>query len=142
MAENVIMEDLVYYDGCSRLEVCSSLAEGGLTPSTGLVRCLIIAPSIATTINIIIIVVVIVVTRVTENVLSLRTFDKGEHQNVFTRVITENVAIPAFAMLRPRGGDFVYTKLEQEVSCQLLLLLLLCHNDVSCLMMKQLFCYC
>jgi len=54
--------------GASRLEVCSSLAEGGLTPSTGLVR-----------------------------------------------VITENVAIPAFAMLRPRGGDFVYTKLEQEV---------------------------
>ena len=34
---------------------------------------------------------------------------------IITRVITENVAIPAFAMLRPRGGDFVYTKLEQEV---------------------------
>ena len=37
-------------------------------------------------------------------------------ENIFTRVITENVAIPAFAMLRPRGGDFVYTKLEQEVN--------------------------
>lgn len=54
--------------GASRLEVCSSLSEGGLTPSTGLLR-----------------------------------------------VITENVAIPAFAMVRPRGGDFVYTRLEQEV---------------------------
>lgn len=54
--------------GASRLEVCSSLAEGGLTPSTGLLR-----------------------------------------------VITDNVAIPAFAMVRPRGGDFIYTKLEQEV---------------------------
>jgi len=54
--------------GASRLEVCSSLSEGGLTPSTGLMR-----------------------------------------------VITENVAIPAFSMVRPRGGDFVYTRLEQEV---------------------------
>ena len=47
--------------GASRLEVCSSLAEGGLTPSPGLVR-----------------------------------------------VITENVTIPCFALLRPRSGDFVY----------------------------------
>jgi len=54
--------------GASRLEVCASLAEGGLTPSTGLLR-----------------------------------------------VITDNVAIPTFAMIRPRGGDFVYTHLEQEV---------------------------
>ena len=43
---------------------------------------------------------------------------------IITRVITENVAIPAFAMLRPRGGDFVYTKLEQEVITVLLSLFL------------------
>jgi len=54
--------------GASRLEVCSSLAEGGLTPSTGLLR-----------------------------------------------VITENVTIPCFAMIRPRGGDFVYNELELQV---------------------------
>lgn len=54
--------------GASRLELCSSLAEGGLTPSTGLVR-----------------------------------------------VITDNVAIPCFAMIRPRGGDFVYSELELQV---------------------------
>jgi len=54
--------------GASRLEVCSSLAEGGLTPSTGLLR-----------------------------------------------VITDNVMIPCFAMIRPRGGDFVYSELELQV---------------------------
>eukprot|EP00090_Calanus_glacialis_P004224 TRINITY_DN13125_c0_g1_i1.p1 TRINITY_DN13125_c0_g1~~TRINITY_DN13125_c0_g1_i1.p1 ORF type:complete len:248 (+),score=53.04 TRINITY_DN13125_c0_g1_i1:136-879(+) len=54
--------------GASRLEVCSSLAEGGLTPSTGLLR-----------------------------------------------VITDNVTIPCFAMIRPRGGDFVYSELELQV---------------------------
>ena len=84
----------------SRLEVCSSLAEGGLTPSTGLVRsdCLHYRH---------LHLVCITITNLQHNSIIVIL--------VLNRVITENVAIPAFAMLRPRGGDFVYTKLEQEV---------------------------
>ena len=51
--------------GASRLEVCSALSEGGLTPSPGLLT-----------------------------------------------VISENVTIPCFAMIRPRPGDFIYSDME------------------------------
>lgn len=54
--------------GASRLELCSSLSEGGLTPSPGLVK-----------------------------------------------MVTSNVSIPCFAMIRPRAGDFVYSELELEM---------------------------
>jgi len=56
--------------GASRLEVCSCLEVGGLTPSPGLVK-----------------------------------------------VISSNVAIPCFALLRPRPGDFIYSELELDVIC-------------------------
>lgn len=51
--------------GASRLEVCSALSEGGITPSPGLLT-----------------------------------------------VISENVTIPCFAMIRPRPGDFIYSEME------------------------------
>jgi len=51
--------------GASRLEVCSALSEGGLTPSPGLLT-----------------------------------------------VISDNVTIPCFAMIRPRPGDFIYSEME------------------------------
>uniref|UniRef100_A0A1I7ZR45 Copper homeostasis protein cutC homolog n=1 Tax=Steinernema glaseri TaxID=37863 RepID=A0A1I7ZR45_9BILA len=52
--------------GAKRVEVCSSLPQGGLTPTTGLLKHI---------------------------------------KSAFPEVI-------AFCMLRPRGGDFVYTKDE------------------------------
>jgi len=57
--------------GASRLELCSCLEVGGLTPTPGLVK-----------------------------------------------VVSSNVAIPCFALLRPRPGDFVYSDLELDVMCQ------------------------
>ncbi len=54
--------------GGGRIELCSSLAEGGLTPSVG-----------------------------------------------FLQVLKSLIKIPIFVMIRPRGGDFLYSKEEVEI---------------------------
>jgi copper homeostasis protein len=57
--------------GADRIELCSALSEGGLTPSHGL-----------------------------------------------TRAAIDRSGLPIHVMLRPRGGDFIYTDIEFDVMCQ------------------------
>jgi len=54
--------------GASRIELCSSLSEGGLTPSIGLLR-----------------------------------------------MVKKQISLPVFCMIRPRGGDFLYSDEEIQI---------------------------
>ncbi|XP_063348152.1 copper homeostasis protein cutC homolog isoform X1 [Pelmatolapia mariae] len=64
--------------GAGRLELCSSLLEGGLTPS-------------------------------------LACSDAASAKRGLLHVVKQYVKIPIYVMIRPRGGDFLYSDLEVEV---------------------------
>lgn len=42
------------------------------------------------------------------------TFSLPNHLGVF-KVIKEHTSIPVYVMIRPRGGDFLYSDFEYEV---------------------------
>lgn len=86
--------------GAGRLELCSSLMEGGLTPSLG-EPCSFSADT--------------------------HFGQSGEHKSVchtfnwhslcvgLLQVVKQYVKIPVYVMIRPRGGDFLYSDQEVEV---------------------------
>ena len=81
-----------FLGGAIRIELCSSLSEGGLTPSAGLLRHLKKDPLLR---------------------------EKG---------------IKIFCMIRPRGGDFLYSKQELEVMIEDIQVCIDCSlNWCSCL---------
>lgn len=86
--------------GAGRLELCSSLMEGGLTPSLG-ERCPFSAdthfePS-------------------AEHKPECQTFNLCSRWTGLLQVVKQYVKIPVYVMIRPRGGDFLYSDQEVEV---------------------------
>lgn len=67
-AYNIQSCNAAYLAGASRIELCSSPAEGGVTPGYGIIR-----------------------------------------------YVIDHIAIPTYIMVRPRGGDFVYSAEELEI---------------------------
>ncbi|MEH0742793.1 copper homeostasis protein CutC [Vibrio cholerae] len=76
--------------GATRIELCSALALGGLTPSAGLMR-------------------------LAGRYRALR--DSTQRENTQRGLDSNAKGIPIYAMIRPRQGDFIFS--EQDLECML-----------------------
>lgn len=98
------LELLYSLTGAGRLELCSSLLEGGLTPSLG-----VHSPVISN--------------KHKTNLVHLQRPSDGYNNSEkipfppagLLLIVKQCVKIPVYVMIRPRGGDFLYSDQEVEV---------------------------
>lgn len=104
----VITECLSLLIGAGRLELCSSLMEGGLTPSLGEHSSLFF----------------LFFYRYSYTTLTSAETRQAHNSTRATficfaigllQVVKQYVKIPVYVMIRPRGGDFLYSDQEVEV---------------------------